>query len=498
MLYLLELAWRELRINGRSLWVFCACLMLGVILVTAAGGLYRVVSKGLLADTRMLLGGDLEVESMAPLPDEVLDWIRRDGDLTLVIELDTMLGTPEGNFQRVELQSVDSRYPLYGELVLNPAMTVGQAVEFDNGVYGVALDAVLADRLAIEVGDMVQIGRLALQVRAIVVYQPDRRLNANWRGTPLLLSEEALQQTGLIQPGSRVEYEYHVRTEVAVETWRDRFYAAFPGKPWEIQTFYDRSRRIAERLDQIASALLIIGLSTLFIGGLGVFNSIETYLKGRLRTIATLRSIGLRQRPLAIVYLLQVAMLAGVASFAGAIAGAALARIGGELIESQLPIDIALNDLILPALVAFGFGMLTAFTFTFPAVGRALSAQPAALFRGNEPNVDQIPSPWWLACLACGGSLIALVLLALPDPLFGLGFIGIVCLLLLLLEGVVRGIRRGARWLEVRNRLPGTFAIRLALANLHRPGASLRSSLLSLGSALTLLVACTLIVAALL
>ena len=127
MLYLLELAWRELRVNGRSLWVFCACLMLGVILVTAAGGLYRVVSKGLLADTRMLLGGDLEVESMAPLPDEVLDWIRRDGDLTLVIELDTMLGTPEGNFQRVELQSVDSRYPLYGELVLNPAMSVARA-----------------------------------------------------------------------------------------------------------------------------------------------------------------------------------------------------------------------------------------------------------------------------------------------------------------------------------------------------------------------------------
>ena len=42
--FLLDLAWRELRVNGRSLWVFCACLMLGVILVTAAGGMYRMVS----------------------------------------------------------------------------------------------------------------------------------------------------------------------------------------------------------------------------------------------------------------------------------------------------------------------------------------------------------------------------------------------------------------------------------------------------------------------
>src|SRR5210317_1459831 len=118
MPFLLELAWRELRVNGRSLWVFCACLMLGVILVAAAGGLYRVVSAGLLADTRMLLGGDLEVDSNTPLPPEALAWIEQNGDLSLVIELDTMLGTADGNFLRVELQTVDSAYPLYGRLGL--------------------------------------------------------------------------------------------------------------------------------------------------------------------------------------------------------------------------------------------------------------------------------------------------------------------------------------------------------------------------------------------
>jgi putative ABC transport system permease protein len=496
--FLLELAWRELRANGRSLWVFGACLMLGVILVAAAGGLYRILSSGLLADTRTLLGGDLEVESMSPLPDAVLNWIREDGDLTLVIELDTMLGTPEGEFQRVELQSVDRHYPLYGELLLSPAMPIGEAVALRNGRYGIALDAVLAERLAITVGDEVQIGNLVLAVRAIVLYQPDRRLNANWRGTPVLLSEPALQETGLIQPGSRVEYEYHVRTNTPVDRWRERFYATFPGKPWEVQTFYDRSQRIAERLNQLASALLIIGLSTLFIGGLGVFNSIETYLKGRLATIATLRALGLRQRPLAQVYLYQVALLSGAASFVGALIGALLARSGASLIETQIPITISYADLLLPALVAFGFGILTAFAFTFPAIGRALSAQPAALFRGNEPGVGAIPRHWWLACLAAAGSLLLLIFLALPDVLFGLGFVFVVGLLLLLLEGVVRGIRRAARLLEARNTWIRSFAIRFALANLHRPGSALRSSLLSLGSALTLLVACTLIVAALL
>ncbi len=498
MRFLLELAWRELRVNGRSLWVFCACLMLGVILVAAAGGLYRVVSSGLLADTRILLGGDLEIDSNAPLPSTALEWIGERGDLSLVIELDTMLGTPDGNFLRVELQSVDSSYPLYGDLVLDPAMPLGQAVALQADRFGAAVDATLAERLDIGVGDAVYVGGLVLQVRAIVVSQPDRRLNADWRGAPLLLSEAALQQTGLIQPGSRIEYEYHVRTDLAAETWRDRFYAAFPGEPWEVQTFADRSERIAERLNQIASGLLIIGLSTLFIGGLGVFNSIETYLRGRLRTIAILRALGLRQRPLAGVYLLQVGILSGGASLAGALIGAVFALVGSSVIETQIPLQVTAIDLALPAMVAFGFGILTAFSFTFPAIGRALSAKPAALFRGNEPGIGQVPWYWWLASLACAGCLVMLILLALPDPLFGLGFVAVVGLLLLLLEGVVRGIRVAARALEARTGIVRSFAIRFALANLHRPGASLRTSLLSLGSAVTLLVACTLIVAALL
>ncbi len=498
MRYLLELAWRELRVNGRSLWVFCACLMLGVILVAAAGGLYRVVSSALLADTRVLLGGDLEIDSMAPLEPAALDWIDARGTASLVIELDTMLGTPDGNFLRVELQSVDDAYPLYGELVLAPAMPLRDAMDFADGRHGAAVDATLAGRLGIEVGDEVLVGGISLVVRALVISQPDRRLNADWRGAPLLLAETALRDTGLILPGSRIEYEYHVRTDLPAATWRDDFYAAFPGKPWEIVTFADRSQRIAERLNQIASGLLIIGLSTLFIGGLGVFNSIETYLRGRLRTIAILRAVGLRQRPLAGVYLLQIVILAGGASLAGALVGALMALTGSSLIEGQLPIEVTALDLALPALVALGFGILTAFAFTFPALGRALSAQPAALFRGNEPGISRVPATWWLAAFACAGSLGLLILLALPDPLFGVGFIAVVGLLLLLLEGAVRAIRAVARLLEARSGIVRPFAIRFALANLHRPGSSLRTSLLSLGSAVTLLVACTLVVAALL
>jgi putative ABC transport system permease protein len=498
MRFLLDLAWRDLRTSGRSLWVFCACLVLGVTLVSACAGLYRLVNLSLLADTRVLMGGDVEVRSRQPLPQEALDWINANGRLSLVTEVDTMLGSSGGSFSRVELQTVDDNYPLYGELQLQPSTSIAEITAYADGHWGVAIDPLLAERLAIGIGDSVYIGAVEMKVRALVLSQPDRSLNANWRGTPVLLSAEALQATDLIQPGSLVDYEYHVRSSVPAETWRTGFYDRFPEQTWEVRTFADRSQRIAERLGQIASGLLIIGFSTLFIGGLGVFNSIHAYLQGKLKTIATLRALGLRNRPLAVVYLAQIGILGGGASLLGAAIGSALAVMGSKLVETQVALAASLTDLLAPGLLAVCFGLLTAYTFALPALGRALATDPAALFRGLQQEVAQLPRRWLLATLACAAATVLLVLQVLPDRLFGIGFVLVIGLLLLILDLLVRCIRRVARSLDDHPLLAGRFELRLALANLHRPGNALRSSLLSLGSALTLLVACTLVVVSLL
>ena len=495
--FLFELAWRDLAASGRSLWVFCACLVLGVTLVAATGGLYRLVHAGLLADTRVLMGGDLEVESSEPLPDRALEWMAARGEISLLTELDTMLGTAGGEYLRVELQTVDDAYPLYGELELSPNHTLADVTALRGGRFGVAIDPVLAGTLGIGVADIVYIGSLEAEVRALVRSQPDRSLSAEWRGAPVLLSADAVAASGLVRPGSRVEYEYRVRTGMDAAEWRSEFYEAFPDDDWEVNTFTDRSRRISERLGQIASGLLIIAFSTLFIGGLGVFNSIRSYLEGKLATIATLRALGLRDARLAIVYLLQIVMLAGGASAAGALVGTALALAGAAIVAARVPMQTTLASAMLPGVVAISFGLLTALAFALPAIGRALSVPPAALFRGAAKDTERGLQAWRTASLACGGMVGLLVLVTLPDRLFALAFITTIGLLLLLLDGIVRAIKRLARRLDDHPMLSGRFALRLALANLHRPGTPLRASLLSLGSALTLLVACTLVTAAL-
>lgn len=495
--FLIRFAWRDLLASGHTLWVFCTCLVLGVALVAATAGLYRQVSDTLLADTRALMGGDLEVEARAPLPDDVLAWMRGRGAVSLLTEVRTVMGTAEGDLQVVELQSVDSNYPLYGELVLEPTAELDAVTAYQGQHWGLAMDGMLAERLDISVGDRVTVGELTMEVRALVRHQPDRSLRANWRGAPVLIATEALDASGLVQPASRIEYEYRVRTQTSPVEWRERFYAAFPHGEWEVHTFERRSERVSERLGQVASALLIIGFSTLFIGGLGIYNSVQAYLRRKLATIATLRALGLRNRRLAAVYLLQVGLLAGASCLIGAIAGFGIAIAGANFVSEKIGLAAAATGSVPVMFAATAFGLLTAFTFSTPAIGRALSVDPAALFRMIDASETATPGRWWAAA-AAGCTLTALlVLVFLPEPLFGLGFIAVAGLLLALLDVIVRGLRRLAHAFEDHPALGSRFALRLAVANIQLPGSPLRTTLLSLGSALTLLVACTVVVGAL-
>jgi putative ABC transport system permease protein len=508
MPFLLSLAWRDLRASGRTLWVFCACLALGVALIAAGGGLYRHVSSGLQNQARALFGGDLAVTHHQRLSPEEEAWMQARGTVSHGVELRTMLLTRAGRAQLVELQAADERYPLVGRLTLAPAAAQTTPLPVllaeRGGRWGAALDAVLAQRLGLAIGDLVEIGDATLEVRATVVHQPDRSLRADWGAAPVLVAEGTLPATGLLQESSRAQHRWRVRLDdgSAPADWRRKFIEAFPASDAEVRSFDERSDRISEVLGQIGSGLLLVAFSALFIGGLGVFNSVQAHLQGKLGTLATLRALGLRNARLAGMVLLQILLLALGASVVGAIAGSGLALAGGVVVGERLPLDAGLADAVVPLLPAAAtavvFGVLTALTFALPALGRALTVSPAALFRGLNGQALRTPLGAWMLTGVSALTLLILLLMLLPDARFGVAFVVVTLGLLALLELVLRSLRGLAARALAHPRLGTGFELRVALAGLQRPGSPLRAALLSLGSALTLLVACTLVVATLL
>ncbi|MGB1950062.1 MAG: ABC transporter permease [Marinobacter sp.] len=503
--WMLKFAMTDLRSRLSALKVFLACLILGVTLVAATASLYRVIEQSLLADTRALLGGDVELDASEPLSDDVLQWISDTGRISLVRDFESIVTGNDGEgFFRAKILIPDAAYPLYGELQLSPDVPRADLNARENGLWGAIIDPLLAERLGQTVGDEIQIGAATFRISGLIEAQPDRNLNANWRGLPIIISEQAVEATGLIRPGSRVDYEYRVQTDQNLDVWLEEFEQAFPEPDWDTTTFAERSERISERLDQIATALILIAFTTLFIGGLGVANSIHAYLDEKLGTIATLQTLGLRRKPLVGIYLLQIGILGSLAGLVGGGIGLGFSAVAISLAGDAYALSApgsageGISLWLLPLLLSWLFAVLTAYVFALPALARALAASPAGLFRGQVQAARHEPRSWRIASYLLLAVYISATLFWLPSPQLGFLFLLAVVVLWGLLEGIIKGLRRGARALEASGFADRNFARRLALANLHRPDSPLRATLLSLGTALTLVVACTLIVATLL
>lgn len=504
---MLAFLWRDLIGNrkARPLHLLATSLFLGVLLIAAVTGLLALIRDGIAGEERQLFGGDIELDVREPLSEEVLTWISKQGTVSRLTELRTMLGNQDGDFTVVELQSVDQNYPLYGSLEFEPMLSM-QAAAADHGA---AIDPALAADLNLQVGDKVFVGDIELTVRTIILNQPDRALSADVRGPPVLVSDATLNATGLITPTSLVDYEYRLRlegpgidpargahgnTDDFITAWR----AEFPNNTAELNTVEERSDRVSERLNEVAAVLLLIAVATLLVGGLGVANGVAAWMLSRREDLATLSAIGARDNWRTKVMVAEVLLVAALTSALAALSGALIAYVLSRSLAASLPVSTSPLLLFWPALNSMAFGTLAALAFAAPNLARSLSTAPARLLRGDTWQDARAPlSPRAKALVAIPGiaSVIALIMLV-PDFVIGIGFVLSMALLYLALSKLVSLIQSISHRIVRSGKIDKHFATRRALAGLDQPGSPLRPLLLSLGIASTLLVAATIVIVA--
>ncbi len=498
---MIRFLWRDLMgsLGARPLQLLAASLFLGVLLISACTALLALVRDGIAAEERSLFGGDVEFDVREALEPQQLEWIEARGTLSRLVELRTMLGTSDGRFTVIELQSVDDTYPLYGRVAFSPEQTLDSATR-DNGA---AIDPALALDLDLAVGDVVSIGGMNVTVRALIEEQPDRAFSADVRGPPVLVSQATLDATGLVTPTSLVELEYRVRlneasdsTEAFRNAWRD----TFPTATAEVNTVEERNDRISERLNEVASVLLLIAVATLLVGGLGVANGVAAWLDAKRADLATLAAMGARREWAGRVVVGQTLLVALFTSTLAAIIGAVVAWSVSRSLADSLPMSTSVPDLVFPTLAAIAFGTLAALAFAAPALARSLATSPGQLLRGDTGTDARAPlsSRARKVCIALGITAALALVALVPDRIIGVGFVLAMILLYLALIGIVSLIRSTSGKALRAGAFDGRFAARHAVAGLDQPGSALRPLMLSLGIASTLLVAAAVVIVAML
>jgi putative ABC transport system permease protein len=405
-----------------------------------------------------------------------------------------MARSSDGKLALVELKAVDSNYPMLGELTLDPRMPVADLLAERDGVFGAAVDSTLLARLDLKLGDRVTIGNAPYQIRSVVEAEPDKLAGNVGLGPRFLVSEKSLRATGLLQPGSLVRWIYRVKLpdnaadDRAANKLIDDARATHPQAGWEVRSRGNASPQLERTISRFTQFLTLVGLAALLVGGVGVANAVKSHIDRRRDVIASFKALGATGRDVFTIYLTQVIVLAGIGSIIGLAAGAALPFVIVGVFGKVLPLPV------IPALhpdelaLSFVYGLLTALAFGLWPLGRVHDVPVAALFREEVAREWHRPRWSYLALMAVVIALLIGVAIGLAyDKRVAAVFVVSSIVVFAVLRGVAAGLMALARRLP-RSRIT---MLRLAIANIYRPGALTPSVVMSLGLGLAVLVTIT-------
>ena len=474
----LRLALRDLKGGLSGLGLMWLCLAVAIAGLASVTSLASSVDRAIADNGRQLLGGDLSLSvAQRDATADELAAIQGLGKSSKSVMTRAMLVAPDGRSALSELSGVDSHWRLTGDVDFGPGGKRPAGAE-------VAIAREIAERLDLRVGQQVRIGRATFRISSVIQKMPGGSSFA--LSPPAIVDEAGLALSGLIQPGSISTTNYRILLPPGVdaEAAGKNFQQRFPEGGWRAASWEEAGSGTRRFIDRLGQMLLLVALSALAIGGLGMSSAAAAFAASRRPSIAILKLMGATRRTVDIMLLVEIGIIAAGAILLGLIVGAAAPALVGKLTAGMLPVSPDTSPQWLALAEAALFGILITFAASWRMIANAGETKPSRLLRGDVGNGEPMR---WRTFVLPGIALAlaaAIAIASATDPIFaaiGVGAIAVLCGLFALIG---LGIRRLARAAKHR----GGPVTRLGIAALDRPGTATGRLAVSLGLGLTLLV----------
>ncbi len=491
----------DLRGDLRRFGILLACLALGVGTIAGVSSVGNALQRAVIENADILLGGDLRVSrgDRRAAPDE-LAYLQSLGKVseTITSTANGRAMDDSGNTVFLDLYAVDGNYPLLGHVV-SPQLPAGtnlaDVLAAKDGVYGAIVDPVILDRLGLDLGGHFSVNGTEFEIRGLLSSIPDGALRPFHLGLTTVVSidgEEANPNKRAPLPGLLTSYNYKIALNEgdykSAQPVVKQHFAADP--EWKVESPYDAAGDLTRFYDLFINFLLIVGLSSLLVGGVGISNSVAAYIQERQRAIATLRSLGATGARIMVHFFTQVGLLSLVGIALGLIIGAALTAAALPILGGILGIDLGPSVEWGSLANALGFGVLAAFAFSYLPLVRAQKLKPAMLFRTVGTSVQNLKARDYF------DPLLLLPLLVAGAGIFALAWVttGNFNLVLYYALGVIAAfliLRVAGLLLQwVLRALPAAPSrdLRYAFRSIYRPGSPAPVVIMSLGLGLAMLL----------
>lgn len=339
-----------------ELRVLAAALIVAVTGVTSVAFFTDRIRLALELQAIELLGADVVITADRELSRGIREIVSEDLQQARTVEFPSMVLSAQDS-RLVAIKAVSANYPLRGNLRISSELFAGDRVA--DGVPGrgtVWLESRLMGMLGVDIGDSVTLGDEDFRVDAILTGEPMTDGGMLFSVAPrIMLNLEDLEQTGLVQPASRLQYRYLFAGEAGpVETFRGLAQQRLASGE-RIAGIEDAQPQVREALQRARSFLGLAALVSVLLAGVAVAMSTRRFITRHLDACAVMRCLGARQGTILRLFALQLLWLGIIAAALGGLIGY-IAQFGLERVLDEV-VQISLPP---PSMRPLALGLLTA------------------------------------------------------------------------------------------------------------------------------------------
>jgi len=481
-----RLAYRDAKPQWKSLLLYTSAVIAGVAALVAILSFRNDVLLTVDDQSRELLGADLEFQSSQTYPDPVNAFIDSIGgsDASLV-EFNSMVQfLSTGDTRLSQIRAVDGPFPFYGTIETVPA----SAAEEYQRTNSVLLEQSTMQQFNISVGDSVQIGQLTLPISGELRSVPGESAAFSLVGPRVYMSASLLDESGLLQRGSRVEYKEYLMLDDPSSA--DRLASEFRplGREHSVrtETVAEEKEDYDEIVNNLSKFLGLIAFIALLLGGLGVASAVYVYIRRKTNAVATLRCMGMTSQQIISAFTLQIGMMGLTGAAIGTIIGLVLQSYLPLLFTEFLPFDIVQSISVPAILLGLFLGVTISVGFSIlPLIGIS-SISPMLTLKSTEfsPLKNLSALTKWSTLIILFTVILILIAYIIESFLAALFFSGGLIVSIALLWGTALLLMKTVKGLRLKS---FSYVWRQGTANLFRPNNQTPMLLTTLGMGMLLI-----------
>ena len=384
----LKLFTREVR--SGYLTSMLASLILAITIVSGISLFTDRLEQALNTETEEFLGGKLKFESNQNTIKGVIEDLKLEETSHMEMVLFASVIFSDNEMQLSSVKAVDNYYPLIGELELKNSSGIFKARS--NPEPGtVWMDERLQNLLLLDYGDEIFLGDAKLIFTATIIYEPDRA-SGNFAFAPkTIMNMLDVESTNVIQPGSRVEYNYLFNgSDEEIERIKQRLEKAKENGD-DIETLSEDTSSLGRTVDRSENFFLLGGLIAVLLSACTIGIASQRFTRRHVGYVAILKTLGMTTFQIKTLYFLLFLYTTLLTLAIGMSLGWLLQSNFINLMSSYFPTELPVPS-IYPLFVTCLTALICQFGFIYPHILKLLSVSPMRVLKDDISfNQETIP-----------------------------------------------------------------------------------------------------------